>query len=62
MDIKINWNSIKKDKIIMELIFFILRHKVSCGESVQQCNSSALDSVNVMAKLVDIIEPEIIDD
>jgi hypothetical protein len=41
------------------MVRYIREHEVTSGESVVQCDNPNLDSVNIMADIVDIIKPEL---
>ena len=55
---KIIWTEEKKEKVLSLIEDYINEHRVSCGESVMQMDNPQVAAPELMADIVDIIEPE----
>lgn len=58
-DTHIVWTSEKTEKVKKLISDFIKKHKVSCAESVQQCDAPNIESVDLVGDIVDILNPTI---
>lgn len=56
---QIIWDDEKTEKIKSLINNFIKKHRVSCAESVHQCDEPNLESVVLVGDIVDILNPHI---
>lgn len=53
---KIQWTEEKTQKVKDLIEDYIIKHNVTCGESVQQCDIPYQESPNLVANIVDTLE------
>lgn len=54
---KVEWTPEKEEKVKKLIEDFIDRHRVSCAESVMQCDNPNLESPVLVGEIVDVLEP-----
>lgn len=60
--IEINWTDEKKQRVLQLIENFIVKYEFTSGEALMQSDDGTIESPSVMADIVDVIEPERIED
>lgn len=62
MDIKseiiIPWTELKREKVLLMIEDWIQEFEVTDGETIQQSDEPAIDAVNIMSDIIDVIFSE----
>lgn len=60
--VTITWTKEKEKAVLDAVEKYMVKHEITCAETVMQCDDPYIDATTVMAEIAEILKPEYSDD